>query len=69
MKNGTLARFGGLCSTLLGVVAILVSVVYLLLPPEQRLGVKAAVILPSVERGATLLLAQFWLLALEVCWG
>jgi hypothetical protein len=65
MKNGTLARFGGLCSILLGIVAILVSVVYLLLPPEQRLGVKAAVILPSVARGANLLLTQFWLLALE----
>jgi hypothetical protein len=65
MKNGTLARFGGLCSILLGIVAILSSVVYLLLPPEQRLGVKAAVILPSVARGANLLLAQFWLLALE----
>jgi hypothetical protein len=65
MKNGTLARFGGLCSILLGIVAILISVVYLLLPPEQRLGVKAAVILPAVARGATLLLAQFWLLAVE----
>jgi hypothetical protein len=65
MKIGTLARFGGLCSILLGIVAILISVVYLLLPPEQRLGVKAAVILPSVARGANLLLAQFWLLALE----
>jgi hypothetical protein len=65
MKNGTLARFGGLCSILLGIVAILVSAVYLLLPPEQRLGVKAAVILPSVARGANLLLAQLWLLALE----
>jgi hypothetical protein len=65
MKNGTLARFGGLCSILLGIVAILISAVYLLLPPEQRLGVKAAVILPSVAHGANLLLAQFWLLALE----
>src|SRR5690242_10475865 len=65
MKNSTLARFGGLCSILLGIVAIFISIVYLLLPPEQRLGVKAALILPSVARGANLLLTQFWLLALE----
>jgi hypothetical protein len=46
-------------------VAILISAVYLLLPPEQRLGVKAAIIFPSVAHGANLLLAPFWLLALE----
>jgi Domain of unknown function (DUF4386) len=65
MKMDTLGRFGGYAAILLGVVAIIGDVIYLLLPADQRLGVKAAAILPSVARGAPLLLAQFWVLTLE----
>lgn len=64
MKDSSLLKLGGMGAILLGVVNALSSILYLILPPEQRAAVPAAQILPSVAQDATLLMLTFWLQAL-----
>jgi hypothetical protein len=64
MKDNSLFKLGGTCTILLGVFDALASLTYLLLPADQRLGVPAARILPSIAQGATLLQLQILELAL-----
>ncbi len=64
MKDNSVLRLGGACAILLGIVGALGSLTYLLLPADQRLGVPASRILPSITQGATLLNIQFMELVL-----
>ena len=64
MKDTSLLKLGGIAAILLGIVNALSSVLYLILPTEQRAAVPAAQILPSVAQGATLLMLTFLLQAL-----
>jgi hypothetical protein len=64
VKDSSLLKLGGMGAILLGVVNALSSILYLVLPTEQRAAVPAAQILPSVAQDATLLLLTFWLQAL-----
>jgi hypothetical protein len=59
MKDNTVLKLGGTCAILLGITGALGSLTYLLLPADQRLGVPAARILPSIVQGSTLLNIQF----------
>jgi hypothetical protein len=63
MKDNSLYKLGGACAILLGIVDALSSITYLLLPADQRLGVPAAKILPSITQGAILLKIQLLELA------
>jgi hypothetical protein len=63
MKDNSLFKLGGACAILLGIVDALSSITYLLLPADQRLGVPAARILPSIVQGAPLLYLQLLELA------
>jgi Domain of unknown function (DUF4386) len=63
MTDHSLFKLGGACAILLGIVDALSSITYLLLPADQRLGVPAAKILPSIAQGATLLKLQILELA------
>jgi hypothetical protein len=64
MKDNSLFKLGGACAILLGIVDALSGITYLLLPADQRLGVPAARILPSIAQGAPLLKLQILELAL-----
>jgi len=59
MKDNSLFRLGGTCAVLLGITGALVDLTYVLLPADQRLGVPAARILPSIAEGARMLNLQF----------
>jgi hypothetical protein len=60
MKDNSLAQLGGICSILLGVATALYSLVFVLLPAKQHLGIGAAEFLPSVAtEGNTLLRTEF----------
>ena len=63
-KSNGVYRLGGMCSILLGVLSALIGITYLLLPPEQRLGMKAVDVLPSFAQNSTLLTLQSIELAL-----
>jgi hypothetical protein len=63
-KSNGVYRLGGLCSILLGVLSALIGITYLLLPPEQKLGMKASDVLPSFVLNPTLLTLQSIELAL-----
>lgn len=69
MSDDSLLTVGGTCSILVGVTGALASLVYVILPPEQRLGVPAATILPSYAQDATLLNVEFLLLTLTGVFG
>jgi Domain of unknown function (DUF4386) len=69
MKDNSLFRLGGWCAILLGIVGILADITYVLLPADQRLGVPAAKILPSIAQGSTLLNLQFLELTLLAILG
>ena len=69
MKDNSLFRLGGACAILLGIVSALSGITYLLLPADQRLGVPAAKILPSIAQGAPLLKLQLLELALTGVFG
>lgn len=64
MTDNSLFRLGGTCAILLGIVDALSGITYLLLPADQRLGVPAAKILPSIAQGAPLLKIQLLELAM-----
>lgn len=64
MADNSLFKLGGVCAILLGIVDALSGITYLLLPADQRLGVPAAKILPSIVQGAPLLKIQLLELAL-----
>jgi len=51
----SIARLGGICSILLGLLSALAGLLYFLLPAEQRLGVPGSVILPSFAQDPTML--------------
>ncbi|HEY3342514.1 MAG TPA: DUF4386 family protein [Anaerolineae bacterium] len=58
MKGASVIRLGGMCSILIGVVSFLVGLTYLLLPAEQKLGMRAPDLLPSFAQNPTLLTLQ-----------
>lgn len=60
MKDHSLLRLGGICAILLGVIVALSSLLYFVIPAEQRAAQPAAVILPSIAQGATFLILLFW---------
>ncbi|MEJ2597149.1 MAG: DUF4386 family protein [Anaerolineales bacterium] len=63
MKDNSLFKLGGACAILLGIIDALSGITYLLLPADQRLGVPASRILPSITQGAPLLKIQLLELA------
>ena len=69
MKDNSLLKLGGTCAVLLGITGALASLTYLLLPADQRLGVPAARILPSIAQGSMLLNLQFLELTLMGVFG
>lgn len=70
MKDNSLAQLGGVCSILLGVTTALYSLVFVLLPAKQHLGVGAAEFLPSLAtEGSTLLRLEFYLMAAAAVLG
>ncbi|MGB8645112.1 MAG: DUF4386 family protein [Anaerolineae bacterium] len=69
MQDHSLRTVGSVCAILVGVMGALASIVYLLLPPEQRLGVPAAQILPSYAKDGTMLNVEFLLLTLVGVFG
>ena len=64
MKDNSLLKLGGACAILLGIAKFLASIAYFVVPPEQRLTVPGAQLLPSFAQGSTFLMAIFWLEAL-----
>lgn len=60
MKDNSLLRLGGICAILLGIIVALSSLLYFVIPAEQRAAQPAAVILPSIAQGATFLIILFW---------
>lgn len=54
MKQNSVSRLGGVCAILLGVVSTLAGITYLFLPPEQRLEVPGAQLLPSYAANTTI---------------
>src|SRR5512143_3342061 len=61
MKDNTLLKLGGLLAIVLGIAKLLAAALYFVVPPEQRLDVPGAVLLPSVAKDSTMLFAIFWL--------
>jgi hypothetical protein len=64
MKDNSLFKVGGTAAFLMGIMAALVGITYMLLPPDQRLGVPAARILPSIAQGAMMLQTELLEMAL-----
>jgi hypothetical protein len=66
MKDSTLSKLGGICSILLGLSYIVVAVLYLLLPPEQRdaAGIPLGKFLESFAQTPTLLTVGYLVFAL-----
>ena len=65
MKANSLAKFGGVCSILVGISYIVVGIAYLLLPIEQRAGTgPASKFLPSFAQNPTALTIEYWAFAL-----
>jgi hypothetical protein len=61
MKDRSLNLVGGICAIIIGVITTTTSLTYLLvLPPEQRAGVLAPQILPSLAKDPTPLLLVLW---------
>ena len=58
MKSNSVYNLGGICSILLGIVSALIGITYLLLPAEQKLGMRAPDLLPSFVQNPTLLTLQ-----------
>ncbi len=54
MKDNTLNKLGGFCSILLGVSYVLIGVLFLLLPPDQKPGSDPAAFYPSIAQSPTL---------------
>ncbi|HEY3289086.1 MAG TPA: DUF4386 family protein [Anaerolineae bacterium] len=69
MKGNSVMSLGGVCSIILGVITLLIGITYLLLPPEQKLGIKAVDLLPSFSANPTLLTLQSLELALAGVFG
>ena len=69
IKSNSMYRLGGACSILLGVVSVLIGITYLLLPAEQKLGMRAPDLLPSFVQNPTLLTLQSIELSLAGVFG
>lgn len=69
MKGDSVLSLGGVCSIILGVISGLTGLTYLLLPAEQKLGMKAVDLLPSFAANSTLLTVQSLELALAGIFG
>ena len=61
MKDNSVLKLGGLFAIALGIAKLLAAILYFVVPPEQRLDVPGAVLLPSVAQDSTMLFAIFWL--------
>jgi hypothetical protein len=64
MKDNSLFKVGGGASIAMGVIAALIGITYMLLPPDQRLGVPAARILPAIAQGSLMLRTELLEMAL-----
>jgi hypothetical protein len=62
--ESSVLRVGAFCAYAAGIFTLAATIVYLLLPAEQKVGVGGAELLPSVAAGAGLLKLEFVLLAL-----
>src|SRR5438105_15524437 len=61
MQDNSLLKLGGTAAILLGLVNMAGTILYFLLPADQRAAMPAAAILPSmVKDGATVLYLIFW---------
>src|SRR5690242_17479631 len=69
VKGNSVYRRGGACSILLGVVSALIGITYLLLPAEQKLGMRAPDLLPSFVQNPTLLTLESIELSLAGIFG
>jgi hypothetical protein len=58
--DSSVARLGGACAVLLGLIGAASSLLYVVLPADLQAGVPAPRFLPSFARDSTLLLVVFW---------
>ena len=63
MKDSTLSKLGGICSSLLGGSYLLIGVSYLVLPAEQKAGGALEKFLPSFAQNPAPLTLQYWMFA------
>jgi len=64
MKSNTLNQLGGFCSILLGISYVLIGVLYLLLPADQKAGDDPAAFYTSVAQNPTLIRVYYLIFAL-----
>jgi hypothetical protein len=69
MKDTTLGKIGGFCSILLGISYILIGVIFLLLPADQRVGSDSVAFYTSVAQNPTLLSIYYLIFALSAVLG
>lgn len=70
MGDNSIARFGGTSAILVGISYIVVAITYFLLPAEQQAGGGTVPeFLSSVATGSTVLLVQYWAIALGALLG
>lgn len=62
--DSSVLRVGSFCAYAAGILTFAATIIYLLLPAEQRVGVGGAELLPSVAEDSALLQTEFVLLAL-----
>ncbi|MCK4897983.1 MAG: DUF4386 family protein [Anaerolineales bacterium] len=64
MKDNSMAKLGGICSILVGILYLVVAVNYFLLPAGQQAGASSSQFFASVAESSTGLVIQSWVLAL-----
>lgn len=69
MVDNSAVKFGGVCGILAGVSTLVAGILYFLLPPEQRLGVPGAQLLPSFAQNPTILVLENLVLGLVGIFG
>ena len=64
MKDNSMAKLGGICSILVGILYLVVGGAYFLFPAGQQMGGSTSEFLISVAESSTVLVIQYWALAL-----
>ncbi len=69
MRDNSIARLGGTCAILVGISYLVVGAAVFMLPPEQQQGISAADFYTSVATSSTVLIIQYFALALGALLG
>jgi len=64
MKDNSIAKLGGTCAILVGILYLVVGVTFFMLPAEQQPGSAAAEFLKSLAASSTVTVVQYWAFAL-----